>query len=269
MTKINLVGGVDSFGVAYTRDNKEHIGHLDVVRKYLEEEGYSVSFLDMYSMSTYNNTSYINDILDSNLSIYDIKTNQRNSIELCRQSGIFQFIQLPKSTVELYQASEDDRDVGVRDFISSDKTIFVYSCGVNDFLKMMGTDLGKMIFPKNMKAAFDRIEESVETVIGMIRSNLRQLVEINPDIEIYVMGIFTPTKYGYIRKLVGPPIELFNIALAELCNEYDCVHYIDNSNLAVSDMAAVDWHPNADGQRKMGENIIKKMKSQSKVYKKL
>lgn len=267
MKKINLIGGVDSFGVAYTRDNKEHIGHLDIVGRYLVDKGYEVNFLDMYSMSTYNDTDYINEMLKDNLSIAQIRKNQRNSIDLCRESGIFQFIQLPKETKDLYK-DDDKNNVGIRNFISSDDTMFVYSCGVNDFLKMMGTDLGKMIFPKNMKAAFSKIEEAISQVIKLIDGNFQKLLEINSDMEIYMMSIFIPTKYSYIRRIVTPPIELFNMALSELCSKYDNVHYVDNSNLTVDDMASVDWHPNVRGQVKMGNNIIHVIEEKSKVYQK-
>lgn len=265
MKKVNLIGGVDSFGVAYTRDNKEHIGHLDIVKDYLERYFDSVSMIDMYSMSTYNNTEYVNELLDKNLDFYTIKLNQRQSIDLCRKSGLFQFVQLPKKTKDLYIFNETDKEQRINDFISYDNTIFVYSCGVNDFLGMMDTDLAKMLSPKNMKKVFEGIDITICKVVELVRDNFERLLAINSELEIYVLGVYIPTKYSYIRKMVTSPIKKFNVALCELCSQYDTIHFVDNFNLTVNEMASVDWHPNRYGQRMIGQNIVSTIKSKSKI----
>lgn len=265
MKKVNLIGGVDSFGVAYTRDNKEHIGHLDIVKEYLENYFDFVEMVDMYSMNTYNNTAYINELLNCNLDFYTIKSNQRDSIDLCRKSGLFQFIQLPKKTKDLYILDDEDKKRKIGDFIGYDNTIFVYSCGVNDFLGMMDTDLGKMLSPKNMRKVFEGIDITVDRVVELIRGNFEKLLAINSELEIYVLGVYIPTKYSYIRKMVTLPIEKFNAALCKLCSQYDTVHFVDNSNLTINEMASVDWHPNRHGQQMIGENIVSIIESKSKV----
>jgi len=268
MSKINLIGGVDSFGVAYTRDNKEHVGHLDVVKAYLEEHGNSVVMLDAYSMNTYNNTSYIEKMLRDDLDFYTIRSNQRQGIDLCRRNGIFQFIQLPRKTRDLYPEELTDKEKHICEFLREKNTIFVYSCGINDFLGLMSTDLGKLIFPKNMDKALVDIETSIAKVIDLVKANFDLLFEINPNMEIYVLGIYTPTKYSYIRNVVSGPIGLFNMALADLCSGYDNVTFVDNSNLTVAEMAPVDWHPNLAGQKMIGTNIIACLKRDSKILKK-
>ena len=48
--QVLLIGGVDSFGVPYTRDNKKHINHLKVVDNYLQTQNIDSKLIDMYSM---------------------------------------------------------------------------------------------------------------------------------------------------------------------------------------------------------------------------
>ena len=71
--KIYLIGGVDSFGVPYTRDNKNNINHLREVYNFFIEQGIETTMIDMYSMHKYNDTDYINDLLENGIDLYSIK----------------------------------------------------------------------------------------------------------------------------------------------------------------------------------------------------
>lgn len=262
---IYLIGGVDSFGVPYTRDNKNNINHLSEVFKFLVEQGIEPIMIDMYSMHKYNDTDYINYLLDKDINLYQIKENQIESIDLCRNSGIFQFIQLPKKAKQLYKLNSEDKKQVLIDIIKDNEIIFIYSCGINDFLKNMDTDLAKLLNPKNMEEAFKDLEKTILLIINKIEKNIKKLIEINKGIEIYVMGIYIPTRVKYIRNSVRQPINLYNIALQALCEKYENVHFIDNSNLDKINMAHIDWHPNYTGQKLMGENIISKIKQKSRI----
>lgn len=266
--KIYLIGGVDSFGVPYTRDNKNNVNHLNEVYNFLIEQGIETTMIDMYSMHKYNDTDYINDLLVQNINLYKIKENQIESIDLCRKSGLFQFIQLPEKTKQLYQLNDADKSQILADIIKDNEIIFIYSCGINDFLKNMDTNLEKLLNPKNMKEAFKYLEKTIPLIINKIDKNIQKLIEMNKDIEIYVMGIYTPTRVKYIRNYVKQPIRLYNIALKALCEKYKKVQFIDNSNLDKTNMAHVDWHPNYTGQKIMGENIIAEIKQKSQILKK-
>ncbi len=260
-----LIGGVDSFGVPYTRDNKKHINHLSEVYNFLVSKKIDVSTIDMYSMHKYNDTDYMNYLLNSEISLYEIKENQIKSIDLCRKCGIFQFIQLPKKTKNLYKLNDEDRNRTLTELIKNNNTIFIYSCGINDFLKIMNTDLAKLLNPKNMEKAFNNIDQTISTIMNKIDNNLNQLIKINENIEIYIMGLYIPTRVRYIRNTVKKPISLYNEKLRKLCEKYSNTIFIDNINLEKANMAHVDWHPNFSGQRKMGENIITQIKENSKL----
>lgn len=210
-SKVLLIGGIDSIGVPYTRDNKDRINHLKVVKNFLIEKFDEIQLIDMYCMNKYNTTSYIHELLTENYSLSTIRRNQKQSIDLCRKSGIFQFIQLPKSMKEYYEESKEYDEIIISEEIKENNTIFIYTCGANDFLTRMGTNLGELIFHKKMDEALIGIDTIVNEVVDKIRGNVEELKKLNNNIEIYVLGIYIPTKYSYIRDKVTPPIELLII----------------------------------------------------------
>jgi len=263
--KILLIGGIDSIGVPYTRDNKTRINHLKVVRDFLTTYFRDVEMIDMYCMNKYNTTEYIHELLSKGYNLNTIRKNQRESIDLCRKNGIFQFIQLPANMKEYYEENGDEKTIVIRDEIKNNDTIFVYTCGANDFLARMETNLGKLIFPKYMDEALIGIEETIAEVVDKIKQNIEELRKLNNNIEIYILGIYIPTKFKYIRTKTTYPIEAFNEALKTACLEYENTYYIDNSNLTIDEMASVDWHPNQKGQQMIGENIVKEIKTYSKI----
>lgn len=118
-----------------------------------------------------------------------------------------------------------------------------------------------------MEISFKSIENTIAIIIHKIEKNIQMLIETNPAIEIYVMGIYTPTRLKYIRTRVDGPIGLYNASLQSLCNKYDNTHFVNNSNLEKTHMAHVDWHPNYTGQKLMGENIISELNKKSKILK--
>ena len=268
MEKITLIGGLDSFGVPYTRDNKEHKSHLTYVYEYYKQKGYDVEVIDMYAMSDpYNDTDYLNNLLSGNkITINKIHQNQQESISLCRKKGPFQYIQLPKRTTKLYSnLNINIKEKTLKEIIkSNNKIIFIYSCGINDFLKMIGKDLGKLLNPKTLDEVTKDINIKLDKVITKIKTNFDKLLELNPSIQIYVLGIPVTTRVNYIRKRITNPIKIYNSKLLELCNEYFQIHYVDNSKLTKKHMAHIDWHPNKYGQEEIGKNIINEMRKLSK-----
>lgn len=172
-----------------TRDNKNNMNHLKEVYEFLTKLGLEVTMIDMYSMYKYNDTDYVNDLLEQKIDLYKIKENQIESIDLCRKSGIFQFVQLPKKTKQLYQLNEADKNQILSDIIRDNEIVFIYSCGVNDFLKNMNTNLAKLLNPKNMKEAFKNLEETIALVINKVDKNIQKLMELNKNDTINTIGV--------------------------------------------------------------------------------
>lgn len=275
MSKVYLIGGVDSFGVPYTRDNKNHISFFDILDKYLNEKGIETTKIDMFSMSTpYNDTDYINELLENDITLEAIHNNQVSSIDICRKSGFFQHIKLPKTTKQLYNnLNEQEKNTSLKEIIKNNKVIFIYSCGANDFLKSMSTDLAKLLNPKKLKEVTspDNIAEKIALIINKIKNNINMLIALNPNIEIYIIGIPIPTRVKYIRKTLIEPLKQYNIALKKLCTDYNQIYYVDNygldnnDKLTKKDMAHVDWHPNKMGQEKLGNNLCQTVLTNSKL----
>ncbi len=55
MAKVDLFGGLNSIGMPYTKDNKEHIGYFDIVEEYLKDKDFDVNSVNM-SRLTRNST---------------------------------------------------------------------------------------------------------------------------------------------------------------------------------------------------------------------
>lgn len=263
---ISLIGGINSFGVPYTRDNRKHLSHFHVVEKYLKDLSYNVTSMDMYSMSKYNTTKVLDDYLEKNISYAKIKNNQAEGIDVCRTKGFFQWLQLSPKTSKLYKVQEKDKKIYLTDELKKN-SIFIYSCGANDFFEIMNTDLRKLLRISEMNKVFQNINFSISKIIFKIKQNIDRITKYNSKVEIYLLGLYLPTNVSYIRKRTTTPIALFNKELAKLCVSYKNVYFVDNSNLTKKDMAPIDWHPNAKGQKMIGENIIKSIEENSKKVK--
>ncbi len=204
-------------------------------------------------MSKYNTISVLEQYLKNDISLDKVKNNQIESIDICRKQGFFQRLQLSIKIKNLYKITEKDKKIFITSELKNSNTIFIYSCGVNDFLKVMNTDLGKMLNKKET-------DNSIKKIIFKIKNNLDSIIKINYRVEIYVLGLYIPTTFNYIRKRVNQPIKHFNEALENLCNNYNNVYFVDNSNLTKKEMAFIDWHPNYKGQCLIGKNIIDLLK---------
>ena len=75
MKKIFLIGAADSIGVPYSRDNKSHQGFFEMIEEELSKK-YNVTTINCFHMSTNNDNQYINKIINSNISLSDIKNSQ-------------------------------------------------------------------------------------------------------------------------------------------------------------------------------------------------
>ncbi len=72
MEKINLFCGINSLGMPFTRENKEHLGYFDIVKQKLIEEGYDVDGINISSLNK-NHTWDIEKILNYNYNLSKIK----------------------------------------------------------------------------------------------------------------------------------------------------------------------------------------------------
>lgn len=267
MNKIVLVGGTDSLGVPYKRENKNNIGFYELTKHSLEKKGYQVVDINFFSIGVYNTTDYIDRCIRDNYSLKQIKENQIDGVIQCRKHGIFEYTLLPKKFVKYYKINDNDKNIYIQDSIRNNKCIFLYSAGANDFFAKQKTNLAQMLNPNNLKKVLLESNDVFNECINNIKNNIEYLISLNKDIEIYIISIYIPTKFRYIRKISKEPIEKFNKLLKELSKEYSNVFFVDNSNLTSKEMPLNDWHVNVRGHELMFENINRTIEENSKITK--
>lgn len=108
------------------------------------------------------------------------------------------------------------------------------------------------------------------------RTNLLLLNELNQNVKIYVLGFYYSPLFDLIQKVIflqekikynnnkfEEIINLYNLLLKQLCENYDFVEYIDISFIR-NYCAPLDFHPNTKGNELIAYEILKKMKIENK-----
>ena len=258
--KENLVfiGAADSIGVPYTKDNSDHKGFFEMIEQELFKE-YNVISINCFHMSTNNDNRYIDCLISNDISLLDIKNTQNQMLKKCKYSGIYPYLELPKNFLNHYQTTEEDEKIMVKDYIKNNNTIFIYSAFVNDLLKSKNLSLFKLLRPGKIKKELRKI--NIDKILYDLEKNIEKLININPSIKIYVIGLFVPTKIPYIRKSLREFISNINGNFYKISKKYDNVILVNNDNLSIEDFNNIDFHPNRKGHEKIYHNFIKQYKS--------
>lgn len=254
MQQLLLIGAADSIGVPYTRDNSEHYGFFEMFENYLQHH-YSVITANCFHMSTYNDNKYIQQLLTQNITLYEVKISQNQMLKKCKYSGIYPYLELPKSFLNHYQPNPSDKDIIIKNYIRDNKTIFIYSAFTNDLLKSHSLSLFKLLRPGKIQSSLK--VTNTDIVFQELCKNISNLIQLNPNIEIYLIGLFIPTKIPYIRKNLSNFIAKANLLFCKIANNNPNVHFVDNSNLDKNDFNNIDFHPNKKGHTKIYQNLIK------------
>lgn len=253
-----LVGAADSIGVPYTKDNSDHKGFFEMIEYDLSKK-YNVISINCFHMSTNNDNKYIDSLISNDISLLDIKNTQNQMLKKCKYSGIYPYLELPKNFLNHYQINKDDASITVKDYIKNNDTIFIYSAFVNDLLKSKGLSLFKLLRPGKIKKELKKI--NITSILYDLEKNIEKLININPNVKIYVIGLFVPTKIIYIRKSLSEFIYIINDKFYTISKKYDNVILVNNDNLTIEDFNNIDFHPNRKGHEKIYHNFIKQYKS--------
>lgn len=253
MNKLVLIGAADSIGVPYTKDNHNHQGFFEMISEHLSLKN-EVIQINCFHMSTNNDNHYITKILTSPISLKDIKTSQNKMLKKCKYSGLYPYLEIPKNFLDYYKINKNDDKIIIKETIKKHKTIFIYSAFINDLLKSKNLSLFKLLKPGRIKKELEEI--NIEFIFKKIEKNITTLITINPNIEIYIIGLFIPTKIPYIRKNTQNFIKQINTYLNNLSIQYKNVFFVNNENLLPEDFNNIDFHPNKNGHRKIYHNFI-------------
>ncbi len=261
--KLVLVGAADSIGVPYTKDNQDKKDFFEMIEEKLSEK-YDITSINCFHMSTNNDNKYIYRLIFDNVSLLDIKNSQNQMLKKCKYSGIYPYLELPRSFLKHYKISNGDEKIIVKDYIRNDNTIFIYSAFVNDLLKSKNLSLFKLLRPGKIKKELKKI--NIDNVIGDLENNIENLITINPKIRIFIIGLFVPTKILYIRNNLKEFIYSVNEIFSKISEKYDNVTLVNNDNLSVEDFNNIDFHPNRKGHEKIYYNFIKECENKKVCY---
>ncbi len=258
---IVLIGAADSIGVPYSRDNKQHIGFFEMIEEYLATS-YEVTTINCFHMSTNNDNRYINYLLSNEVSLESIKDSQNKMLKRCKYSGIYPYLELPKKFLNHYQKNHDDQHIIVKESIEKNKTIFIYSAFVNDLLKAQNLSLFKLLFPGRIKKEIKKI--NLDQAIADLEDNIETLISLNPQIEIYLISLFIPTKIPFIRDNLEKITLFLNYQLFVISQKYSNVYFVDNTYLPEESFNNIDFHPNQKGHIKIYQNFLREYQKNKK-----
>ncbi len=253
-----LIGAADSIGVPYTKDNHYHVGFFEMIEEKLAEE-YNINTINCFHMSSNNDNHYIESLISCDISLFDIKNSQNKMLKKCKYSGIYPYLELPKGFLNYYKTTENDKQIIVKEYIRNKDTIFIYSAFVNDLLKSQKLNLFKLLRPGKIKKELKRIR--IDNTLNNLEKNINTLININPNIKIFIIGLFVPTKISYIRKNLQDFISIVNESIYKIAKKYKNVVFVSNDNLSKKDFNNIDFHPNKKGHEKIYYNFINKYNS--------
>lgn len=101
---------------------------------------------------------------------------------------------------------------------------------------------------------------NIDSIIYDLEKNIDKLITLNPNIKIFIIGLFVPTKITYIRKSLKEFILNVNFIFKKISLRYDNVILINNDNLSKEDFNNIDFHPNKKGHTKIYNNFMEEYK---------
>ena len=276
MKEVDLFCGISSLGLPFPKENKDHIGYYDIIKKYLIDNGYEVNGYNISSLNK-NHTWDLEKLLNQNYLLSTIRNIQIASIDALRNTNLLFKLIVPKEIKEKILLEEENNDRSFKDiYQSSLNPIFLYSGGPNDFFTFIKSGPVELLSKDVRDSLPSNLEELVMKSVDNVMANLSFLYQLNNNVEIFVLGYYDSPLYDKIQKVISleeklkgknygknnkflPLIELFNSALEQRCNDIEHVNYIDISFLK-SYCAPMDFHPNTIGNELIAEKIIEKLK---------
>lgn len=254
--ELYVIGALDCFGVPHTPDNKIQKSYIDMLADDLTANSIYVNYVNMHSIA-FNKTWQLRSIIDKDYTkkeYYDL--NLAQSKKAVAKKNIFPF-PLHEKFLSDYYKNPSNPDLKITSHLANAiNPIFIYSCGQMNFhqYSKMRTEDIKQIIPEILLHSLDNLDKTLNDVKSMVD----YLISINPTIKIYMFGVYPMFENKVIRHVLSPFYEYANNKVAELCNNYDNIYYVDvmkNKN----HVAKNDVHPDFQGQSYMKNQVLKKI----------
>jgi hypothetical protein len=280
---ITLIGGLNSIGVPYTRDNIKHIGFFNIIESNLIQKGYDVRSINMFRLNK-NHTWDFEKIFTDNISLSEINKLQSNSIADLRAVNPFFKLIIPRNYANNFITHPSDSNQSVSDvYFQADNPVVIYSCGLTDFFSFIGAGPVEILNSEVRNKMPKNYTELIIKVILNIKRNLELLNHLNPKVKIMAIGISDTPLYYKIECLIhlqkkiknkdlrferkiDKLIDFYNTEMKKMCLEFDNVEFIDISNIK-NHCAPFDFHPNTIGNQLIAEEVNEKLKGHLPVIK--
>lgn len=261
--EVFLVGGFDSLGVPYTADNTKMKSFIELTADRLKKMGIDLTYCNISSLGM-NKTWELQQVLDKDYTAeYYNRYNQNLSeyvISGKRKEESWPFPTNPEFVDKFYKVTMDPHEHITTKLRESEAPIFLYSCGgmnIRQYLKINS----EMTFKDFLLCAREvilRFRKHVRKAKQDIDSAIKQISELNPNMEIYVLGVYAMLDNQTLRNLVGPVVRFYNYQLKKILAPYKNVHYVDITKVK-NMVAPLDMHPTYEGQVYISNQLIKVM----------
>ena len=217
----------DSLAVGYNEYSQVGKGYADFFAGYLETETELTSYNKGFSFPGYTTSSILNDF--------------------------------EKNVEKPVVGSPPDRTVAILDAVA-DAEIVTLSVGANDVLKAVSKDE-----QGNLTFNFDEVAATIQQMTVNLNKILKKLVELNPEVEVYVMGFYNPfpTYTGQVVE-INYLVQQMDYAAAQVVGA-NGMHFVSVKDVIASDFAKYlpnpeNIHPSEAGYEVMGLAFLEKWK---------
>lgn len=271
MDSLQVFCGINSLGVPFPRENRNHISYFDIITQELRRD-YDVSG---YNISSVNNncTWHFKQLLDENFSILRIRNLQVYSLDQMRNVNFLFKLVIPKKFRDSIVCDKKDDDIIFKTAITNaSNPIFIYSGGSNDFVAFIHAGPVEMLSRDVRDKLPDDVCSLVLKCIDNVEQNWLTLKELNPNIQIVALGFWNAPLYNKINFLIRTQeffgrnrhkydncftkmIDLYNKLLFDRTSKYDFVHFVD-INFIEKHCAIMDFHPNTRGNEMIADAVM-------------
>ena len=202
MEKVDVFCGINSLGMPFPKENKNHIGYFDIVKCALSDMGYEVSGVNISRLNK-NHTWDLENNLNQNYSMAQIKDIQIKSISALRDANVLFKLVVPKEFTKNFVANEKDKNIILKDlFVNSENPLFLYSGGPNDFFTYIQAGPVELISRETRNKLSTDLQSLVEKCIDNVENNWLFLHKLNSKVQIMSLGFYYSPLYDKIQRLI-------------------------------------------------------------------
>lgn len=265
-----IVGLNDSQGVDTTSFLKK--GLLEFLADSLSSKDFSPTVIDAFSLLI-NKTEHVDYILQSNLSVEEIKRSQvYSAVEALTKAMVD--MHLPKSFGKIgyayktiYHPKKGDKEIFISDTLYTAKEpLVIYSSGTNNLMREIANNPFNIIKDykqKDIKPNYNYTVEkakdpkTLKAVMDGIERNFDHILYINSKADIYSLGAYAPKSLQSDSMVIFRElIDKYNAMMEDLCKSYH-VTFV-NTNLIGQEFnnSNVNFHISRSGHHALANYIL-------------